>query len=115
MTVIDEYIAQAPETARERLTELCALIRGLVPDATTEKISYGLPTFHRGTNLVHFGLQARHTGLYPGPEAVEAFAADLDAAGLGHSKGAIRLPHDQPLPVDLIRRIVAFQVERAAG
>ena len=115
MTVIDEYIAQAPEAARERLTELCTLIRALVPAATTEKISYGLPTFHLSKNLVHFGAQAHHTGLYPGPEAVAAFADELDLAGLTHSKGAIQLPHDQPLPTDLIRRIVAFQVQRYAG
>ena len=115
MTVIDEYIAQAPESVRERLTELCTLIRGLVPAGTTEKISYGLPTFHRTKNLVHVGAQSRHTGLYPGPEAVAAFADELDLAGLTHSKGAIQLPHDQPLPTDLIRRIVAFQVQRYAG
>lgn len=114
MSVIDDHIAGVGEPGRARLTELVALIRGLVPAGTNEKISYGLPTFHLGENLVHVGAHPRHTGLYPGPEAVAAFAAELDREGFAHSKGAIQFPHDRPLPVDLVRRIVAHRVARLA-
>ena len=108
-TVIDDYLAGFSGRHRELMDELAALIRELVPEAK-EKIAYGLPTFTLHGNLVHFGASKNHIGFYPGPAGVERFAAELDQLGLKRSKGAIRLPLDEPLPRELITRIVRFRV-----
>ncbi len=109
---IDIAIEAAPLAARERLRLLRELIAAEVPKAT-ERIAYGLPTWHQGENLVHIGGFAGHVGLYPGPEAIAAFAGEL--TGLRTSKGAIQLPHDQPLPLELVRRIVRARLAAVAS
>lgn len=101
------YIEAAPEPARSRLIGLADAIRAEVPDAT-ERIAYGLATWHQGENLIHLGAFAHHVGIYPGAAAIIAFADEL--AAFKTSKGAIKVPHDTPLPVDLVRRITRWRV-----
>lgn len=108
MTTVDEYISAQERVQQERLQELRALITGLVPDAG-EKIAYGIPTFTLNGNMVHIGAAATHVGLYPGADGVAAFADELDARGLRYSKGTIQFPLTDPLPIDLITRIVTFR------
>jgi len=105
------YIEAAAEPARTRLRALRALVREEAPDAV-ERMAYGLPTWHQGENLLHLGAFARHVGLYPGPAAIEAFKGELES--FSSSKGAIHLPHDRELPVDLIRRLVRWRLARVA-
>jgi uncharacterized protein YdhG (YjbR/CyaY superfamily) len=104
---IDEYIAQFPGPVQAKLREMRELIRATAP-AATEKISYGMPTFFLRKNLVHFGAFKTHIGFYPVPTALEAFAAELSPYKT--SKGGVQFPLDQPLPHELIARIVAFRV-----
>lgn len=106
-TSIDEYIAAFPETIRTILQELRATIRAAAPDAE-EKISYQMPTFTLKGNLVHFAAYKNHIGFYPAPSGAEAF--DQALASYQRSKGAIRFPIDQPLPLELIAEIVQFRV-----
>jgi len=109
---IDEYIAGFPAETRTVLEELRALIRAAAPDAT-ETISYAIPTFDLGgRHLVHFAGYAKHVGLYPAPSGLEAFKEDLKPYKSG--KGSVQFPLGQPLPTDLIRRIVQFRVEENA-
>ena len=110
MTVIDDYIAAATVASQDKLTELCALIRELMPEGTVERISYRMPTFWLQRNLVHFAGYEAHVGLYPGPEAIAAFEDELKP--FKHAKGSVQFPLDRPLPVDLITRIVKYQVAR---
>ena len=49
--------------------------------------------------------------LYPGPEAVEAFAARLTEYKT--SKGAIQLPYSKPLPLELIGEIAKWCEENS--
>lgn len=107
---IDEYIAQYPEEVRARLEAVRAAIRSAAPEAT-EKISWQMPTFYQNGNLIHFAVFARHIGIYPGAEGVEAFIPELKARGLKYSKGAIQLPFGQELPLDLVVRITRYNVE----
>jgi uncharacterized protein YdhG (YjbR/CyaY superfamily) len=108
--VIDAYVAALPEPARARVAQLCALVREEAPEAT-ERIAYGMPTWRLRENLVHVAGYAGHVGVYPGPAAIEAFADAL--AGYPSSKGAIRLPHELPLPVELVRALVRWRLARA--
>ena len=110
---IDEYIAQFPAETQAALEEMRAIIRDLAPDAV-ETISYAIPTFDLGgTHLVHFAGYARHVGLYPTPSGMEAFADDL--APYKRGKGSAQFPLSEPLPVELIRRIVEFRVREVTG
>ena len=105
---IDTYIAEFPPETQAVLQELRALIRAAAPDAT-ETISYAIPTFDlHGKHLVHFAGYARHIGFYPGASGIEAFAAEL--APHKHAKGSVQFPLGQPLPRELIQRMVAFRV-----
>jgi uncharacterized protein YdhG (YjbR/CyaY superfamily) len=105
---IDEYIAGFPPETQSALEEMRALIHATSPDAT-ETISYAMPTFDlNGRHLVHFAGFAKHVGFYPVPSAIEAFKEELSPYKSG--KGSAQFPLGQPLPADLIRRIVEFRV-----
>ena len=106
---IDEYIAQFPKEIQKRLRQIRTVIRKAAPKAV-EKISWGMPTFWQEKNLIHFAVMKNHIGLYPGAEGVEAFAKELE--GYKTTKGAIQLPHDEDLPLDLIAKITSFRVKK---
>ncbi len=110
---IDEYIAEFPPQTRKVLEQLRALISSTAPDAT-ETISYAMPTFDlNGRHLVHFAGYEKHVGFYPIPSGMEAFEEELKPYKRG--KGSVQFPLGQPLPTDLIRRIVEFRVEENLG
>ena len=102
---IEEYILRQPEEAQPYLRQVNEAIRRGLPEAK-EKISWSMPTYWRGRNLIHFAAFKRHVGLYPGAEAVEAFAGRLTEYKT--SKGTIQLPYDKPLPLALITEIAAW-------
>lgn len=105
---IDEYIAGFPPEVQQVLQRMRALIQVAAPEAT-ETISYAIPTFDlNGRHLVHFAGHKKHVGFYPVPSAMEAFQEEL--APYKSGKGSARFPLGQPLPADLIRRIVEFRV-----
>jgi uncharacterized protein YdhG (YjbR/CyaY superfamily) len=106
-TSIDEYIATFPVETQKILQELRATIKGCAPEAT-EKISYQMPTFHLNGNLVHFAAWKRHIGFYPAPSGTEEFKQELSK--YEGAKGSIKFPIDEPLPLELISRIVKFRV-----
>jgi uncharacterized protein YdhG (YjbR/CyaY superfamily) len=107
-TTIDEYIAAFPEPIQELLQAIRATVKAAAPDAT-EKISYQMPTFEQKGNLVYFGASKNHIGFYPTPGAIEAFKDEL--AVYNGAKGSVQFPFDQPLPLELISKIVKFRVE----
>jgi uncharacterized protein YdhG (YjbR/CyaY superfamily) len=107
---IDEYIAEFPPETQKVLEELRALIRAAAPDAR-ETISYAIPTFDLNGHLVHFAGYERHVGFYPTGRGVEAFKEELKPYKGG--KGSVQFPLGEPLPTDLIRRIVEFRVEES--
>lgn len=106
-TSIEEYIAAFPPEVQAKLAEMRAVIQAAAPEAV-EKISYQMPTFYLKGNLVHFAAHQKHIGFYPAPSGIEAFQAEL--AIYKSSKGAVQFPLDQPLPVELIGRMVRFRV-----
>jgi predicted N-acetyltransferase YhbS/uncharacterized protein YdhG (YjbR/CyaY superfamily) len=88
--VIDDYIAGQPESVRPLLVRVRDTVRAVLPTAT-EKISYRMPTFWQGQNLIHFASQKNHLGVYPGAAAMEHFAPKL--TGYKTSKGAVQFPY----------------------
>ncbi len=109
---IEEYIERQPGDAKPYLRQINKTIRTALPDAE-EKISWSMPTYWKKRNLIQFAVFKKHIGLYPGPEAVEAFADKLREYKT--SKGAIQLPYDRPLPLGLIAEIAKWCKEESAG
>ena len=105
---IDEYIASYPKDVQEILAKIRSTIREAAPEAG-EKISYGMPTFTLKGNLVHFAAFNKHIGFYPIPSGIEAFKEELSAYKGG--KGSVQFPLDEPIPYELISRIVKFRVK----
>ena len=102
---IDAYIAMQDEAVQPRLREVRDLLRAALPEAQ-ERMSWSMPTFWKGRNIIHFAASKKHLGLYPGGEATAVFADRL--TGFDVSKGTIRLPYDKPLPVALIADIARW-------
>ena len=87
---VDEYIAAVPMQIQQDLRTVRQMMRTALPGAT-EKISWGMPTYWKGQNLIHFAAQKKHLGVYPGAEAMAHFAPRL--AKYKTSKGAIQFPY----------------------
>lgn len=106
---IDEYIAAQDERVQPRLNEIRAILKKALPEAE-ECISWSMPTYRKGRNIIHFAASKKHIGVYPGGEATEEFAEELK--GIDTSKGTIRLPYDRELPEDLLVRIARWCYEK---
>ena len=104
---IDEYIAGFPEDVRELLEKLRMTIREAAPDAE-EAIKYRMPTFTLNGNLVHFAAFKKHIGFYPAPRGIEEFKAELSV--YKGAKGSVQFPLGEPIPFELVSRIVKFRV-----
>ncbi len=104
---IDAYIASFDPARAELLRQMRRTIRSAAPEAE-EKISYGMPTFFLHGNLVHFAAFSKHIGFYPAPRGIEAFREEL--SGFKGAKGSVQFPLDEPLPLELVRRIVEFRL-----
>lgn len=102
---VEEYIEAQEETVRPRLREIRDILRKALPEAE-ECISWSMPTYRKGRNIIHFAAATKHIGIYPGGEATTVFAEEL--AGMDVSKGTIRLPHDQEIPAALIDKIARW-------
>jgi uncharacterized protein YdhG (YjbR/CyaY superfamily) len=105
---IDEYIGTFPENVQLILEKLRLTIREAAPEAE-ETINYQMPTFKLNGNLVHFAAYKKHIGFYPSPSGIDAFREEL--APYKVSKGTIKFPIDEPLPFDLVGKIVAYRVK----
>ena len=105
---VDEYIAQFPADVQRVLRKVRATIKKASPKAE-ERISYRMPGYYLNGQLVWFGGHPKHVGLYPTGEGIAAFKKEL--AGYKTSKGAVQFPLDQPIPYDLITRIVKKRVQ----
>jgi uncharacterized protein YdhG (YjbR/CyaY superfamily) len=105
---IDDYIASFPENVQTILQEMRCAIKDAAPDAE-EVISYQMPAFRLNGILVWFAAFKNHIGFFPKVSAIEAFKKDL--SGYELSKGTIRFPLDNPLPIDLVQKIVKLRVK----
>lgn len=107
---IDEYIETQPEQVRPILIKVRETIRAAAPEAM-EKISWRMPTFWQGENLIHFAAFKRHIGIYPGDLNLMPYADKL--TGYHTTKGAIQFPFDKPVDYELIAEITHWRVQQA--
>jgi uncharacterized protein YdhG (YjbR/CyaY superfamily) len=107
---IDEYIAGFPEEVQEILEKLRMVIREAAPDAE-EVIKYRMPTFTLKGNLVHFAAFKKHIGFYPAARGIEEFKDELSV--YKGAKGSVQFPLGEPIPFELVSRIVKFRVRNS--
>ncbi len=104
---IDDYLKGYPPVVRKKLQEIRQVIRKTAP-AAEECISYQMPTFRLHGNLVHFAAWNDHIGFYPIPSGIKAFEKELSVYKQG--KGSVQFPLNEPMPLKLIAKIVAYRV-----
>ena len=110
-TSVKDYIAQQPEAANAKLNQLRAIILECVPEAE-ESINYNIAAFalipggKRDQQVMMAGFK-HHVGFYPGPQTISHFAQELKP--LKSSKGAVQFSLKEPLPVDLIKKMINYR------
>ena len=111
---VAEYISAQPAPAQATLTRVRQTIRKALP-GSKETISYNIPAYKlRGKTIIYFAGWKKHFSLYPaGARLVAAFKDELAPYQL--SKGTIRFPLSEPVPVKLIERIAKFRAKEAGS
>jgi len=104
---VDEYIASFPLDIQEILQQIRETIQAAAPEAV-EKISYQMPAFAQNGNLIYFSAFKKHIGIFGTSGAVQAFPDEL--AEYAGPKGNLQFPITKPIPLHLIRKIVAFRL-----
>ncbi len=105
---IDEYIAAHSPEVRKKLIDMRVTIKKAAPGAE-EKISYRMPAFALRGMLVYFAAHTNHIGFYPFTSAMKAFSNELSA--FRTSKGGVQFPYKDPLPLNLVQKIIEFRVK----
>jgi uncharacterized protein YdhG (YjbR/CyaY superfamily) len=106
---IDEYIAQFAPEVQAILVRIRSTIRNAAAGAE-ETISYQMPAFRLNGILVYFAAFKKHIGLYPPVKGDRGLEKAISIyAG---EKGNLKFPLDQPIPYDLIERIVKLRVKQ---
>jgi len=104
------YLAALPVEKSKALERLREAIRAAAPEAE-EGFSYGVPAFKiKGKALVCFAAFKNHCGFYPmSPNVLNEFALEL--ADYETSQGTIRFDPKNPLPEDLVQKIVKARLK----
>jgi uncharacterized protein YdhG (YjbR/CyaY superfamily) len=106
---IDEYIATFSPEVQAILEKIRSTIKHAATEAQ-ETISYRIPAFTLHGMLVYFAAFKNHIGLYP-PVRGDAKLEKSISIYAGE-KGNLKFPLDQPIPYDLIERIVKLRVKQ---
>ena len=112
-SIIDAYIAAFPPEVRQILKKMRSTIKAAAPNAQ-ETISYKIPTFTlNGRHLIYFAGYQKHVAVYPVPAGDAAFRKKIEIYRAG--RGTLRFPLDQPIPYELITRIVKLFIRQSAA
>ncbi len=113
MSEIDDYIAAAPEAARERLVAVRAALLRCIPNGT-EAFRYGMPAVMvDARHGLHYANWKQHLALYPIYRGDEAFEA---AVGPFRAKtDSVHFLHAKPLPLEVIELIARECAARDSG
>ena len=109
---IDDYLQRLDEPKRSTLSQLRRDILAVVPDAE-QCISYGVPGFKiDGKTIAGFAAFKNHLSYLPHSGSVFPELAD-ELAGYQTSSGSLRFPVNQPLPPELVEKLIAVRLRQA--
>jgi uncharacterized protein YdhG (YjbR/CyaY superfamily) len=107
---VNEYLTSFPEKERKILERFRKAILQAAP-GSEEIISYNMPAYRQNGILVYFAAHKEHIGFYPADTSFhDVFKGDL--ANFQISKGTIRFPMNNEIPIDFIERIVKYRVKQ---
>ena len=110
---VDEYIASQPASAKAALRRVRDTLRKALPEAE-EVISYSMPAYRsHGRIVLYFAAWKEHYSLYPAGQRLDT-ALLRELARYEVSKGTIRFPLSEPVPVRFISRIAKFRAREIA-
>ena len=107
---IEQYIYSAPADVQEKLWKLHECISSAAPGAK-EELKWRMPAYSYQKILVTFAVFKKHIGFYPMPSAIKAFTKELKEYKT--AEGSVQFPHDKPLPIALIKKMVTFRVKES--
>ena len=111
-STVDEYLGTFTGETKARLETMRSIVKAEAPEAI-ESMAYGMPAYKLGGKpLVYFAGYAHHTGFYATPNGHDAFQEEFSKYKQG--KGSVQFPHDQPLPVELVKRVVRYRCAQLA-
>ncbi|WP_276502054.1 iron chaperone [Terrimonas pollutisoli] len=106
---VQEYIAALPAATKGLMKDIRQTIRQIAPTAE-EVISYNMPAFKLdGKGLICYAAWKEHISLYPRTRLMEAAIKEL--VNYEGAKGTIKFPLTQPMPFDMIRKIIKFRMQ----
>lgn len=107
---VEEYMKHVSPEERENLEKIREIVKKTVPEAE-EVLSYQMPTFKYYGYLIYYAAFKDHYSIFMPPHGVyEMFEKEL--APYNVSKATIQFPKDQPIPFDLIARLVKVGAEK---
>jgi uncharacterized protein YdhG (YjbR/CyaY superfamily) len=105
---VNEYIACFPKATRARLQAVRKAVKESAPHAV-EGLAYHMPVYRQNRILLYFAAHENHLGFYPLPSAIKAFKKEIKE--YKSAKGSVQFPHDKPLPIALIKKMVRHRVK----
>ena len=105
---VDKYFSTFPAAIQNKLQKIRSTIKKAAPEAE-EVISYNMPAFKLNGMLVFYAAYKEHIGFYPSPSGVEEFRDEIAPYEAG--KGTLQFSLEQPIPFELITRVVHFRAK----
>jgi uncharacterized protein YdhG (YjbR/CyaY superfamily) len=105
---VDEYMSTFPASTKKLLQQVRKAIHAAAPEAE-DVISYNMPAVKQNGVLVYYAAYEKHIGFYPTASPIKVFEAELSEYKF--SKGAIQFPIDEPMPLDLVTKMVEYRVK----
>lgn len=106
---VEEYAASLPAASKKIFATFRKTIKQAAPGAE-ELISYNIPALKLHGMLVYFAAWKEHVSMYPRTAGLEkAFKKEMVKYGV--SKGTIKFPTGEPLPLEIIKKMVQFRVK----
>lgn len=106
-TSIDEYIESIPQEGKKSFEHMWRILKEIAPEAI-EKIKWGVPVFEQTRILFSLSAHQKHLNFMPTRQTLEHFKEEL--FGYKTGKDTIQLPYDQPIPVDLIKKLALHRL-----
>ncbi len=106
---IDEYLDNLTDEKRRALQKLRKTIRSIIPKAE-ECISYGLPAFRLdGAVVAGFHATSKGCSYFPfSGSTLKTLAKDV--ASYDQTKSALHFPPDEPLPSNLVKKLIKARI-----
>ena len=107
---VDEYINMQAPLEKAELLRIRQIVKSMAPEAA-EVMSYKIPGFKvKGKYLLGYAAFDGHLSLFPTPEPIRLLSGELK--NFKTAKGTIQFTIDNPLPDELVRKIISLKLDQ---